>query len=74
MENYPIVWSDSSKTADDTANANANAMLNWNEDTKKATVTKKLRGLLVAASATATPKKLNGTAIKISNGWKNDLN
>ncbi|MBD9025561.1 MAG: hypothetical protein EGR09_01625, partial [Clostridiales bacterium] len=39
MENYPIVWSDSSKTADDTANANANAMLNWNEDTKKATVT-----------------------------------
>ena len=23
------------KTADDTANANANAMLNWNEDTKK---------------------------------------
>lgn len=23
------------KTADDTANANANAMLNWNEDTKE---------------------------------------
>ena len=38
MENYPIVWSDSSKTADDTANANANAMLNGNEETKKATV------------------------------------
>ena len=39
MENYPIVWSDSSKTADDTANANANAMLNWNEDTSNKTVT-----------------------------------
>lgn len=36
---YPLVWLDDTKAADDAANKNANAMLNWDEETGKASVT-----------------------------------
>ena len=38
-ENYPLVFADSSKALDDPANANANAVLSFNEEQKKATLT-----------------------------------
>ncbi len=38
-EEYPLVFADSSKTLDDSANAEANAVLSFNEETKIATLT-----------------------------------
>ena len=38
-ENYPLIFVDETKTLDDPANANANAMLVFDENTKKATLT-----------------------------------
>lgn len=39
MDGYPLIWTDNTKPADDAQNANANAMVQWDETTGKATAT-----------------------------------